>query len=172
MKYFNIAFILILNIILFEACKKENSLKVDNTNDCFFEQIDDNVDGFIDETERATMNECSSNLLTSKSEIERNLIGEWKLVGHAEGWLPTISQPCAYLTFSKEELIFEFKNAETDTVTTHSWEIEAINSTGDFRLNILPEYVEGLFVTQFCTNFMYGDATPSDGNMYLYEKVE
>jgi len=156
MKYFNIAFILILNIILFEACKKENSLKVDNTNDCFFEQIDDNVDGFIDETERATMNECSSNLLTSKSEIERNLIGEWKLVGHAEGWLP----------------IFEFKNAETDTVTTHSWEIEAINSTGDFRLNILPEYVEGLFVTQFCTNFMYGDATPSDGNMYLYEKVE
>jgi len=174
MKYFNIIFIIILNIIFLVACKKENSGKIDANKDCFFEQIDENMDGLIDETEKATMNECKQNSLTSKSKIQNNLIGEWELVGHGEGWLPAFSQPCGYLTISKEELIFEFKNADTDRVTTHDWEIEEINSNEgqQFRLNIMPKYVEGLFITQFCSNFMYGNAMPSDGNMYLYEKMK
>ncbi len=85
-----------------------------------------------------------------------------------------MSQPCGYIIISEDKLTFEFRNEYTDTVSTHQWEIEEVNWSGGqyFRLKILPEYVEGLFINQFCENYMYGDATPSDGNMYLYTKVD
>ena len=41
-----------------------------------------------------------------------------------------------------------------------------------FRLKIDSDFQQGLRMTNFCENYMFGDATPSDGNMYLYEKVE
>ncbi len=170
---FSTALVFLMTVLM--SCNtNEDKEIIDNSLDCFFVQNDDNMDGLIDDTERMIMNECMGNSLPSKSGIESNLIGEWELTGHGEGWLPTISQPCGYIIISEDELIFEFKNEYTDTISTHLWEIEEVNWSGGqyFRLNVIPEDVEGLFINQFCENYMYGDGTPSDGNMYLYRKVK
>ena len=143
--------------------------------DCTFEQNDEDMDGLIDENERAIMIECQENALTSKAAIENNLIGEWELIGHGEGWVPRISQPCGYLTISMDELVFEFTNAWTDTITTHAWEIEKIEFLSGFsffRLNIESSDFDKLFINQFCDEYIFGDATPSDGNMHLFKKVK
>ncbi len=170
----NIVLVIILALItpLLSSCNKDDNEKNVNKN-CVFVQNDDDRDGIIDETERMIMNDCIANSLSSKSTIQNNLIGIWELIGHGEGWIPTKSQPCGYIEISDNELTFEFKNAHIDTVTTHLWEIEEVNWPGGqyYRLKIAPEYVEGLFITQFCDDYMFGDATPSDGNMYLYKKI-
>ncbi|MBK7221346.1 MAG: hypothetical protein IPH94_08465 [Saprospiraceae bacterium] len=171
MKYLKPLNALLLFIAVLISCNKKVEEINAYGNDCVFEQIDDNMDGLIDENERIIMSECLETPLKSKNSIENNLIGDWKLIGHGEGWLPTISQPCGYLTITENELTFQFKNGHIDTVSTHSWKIEEVNNGLNFKLNIIHEYVEGLFINQFCENYMYGDATPSDGNMYLYKKI-
>lgn len=167
-------FILIAMLIFFASC--EDTI-LSNQNDCVFEE-NNNMDGLIDDIERAIMDDCRDNAFTSKSEIENNLIGEWKLIGHGEGWISTVSQPCAYITVLEDALTFEYEHRiggtyYLDTLTFHSWEIEEVNWSGGqyFRLNATP-YTSGLFINQFCNDYMYGDGTSSDGNMYLYEKVE
>lgn len=156
------------------SCSYESDNRSDKLTDCVFEQHDENMDGLIDETERIIMDECMDNRLSSKSSIEFNLIGEWCLIGHGEGWVPSKSQPCAYIEISSEELTLQFQNEFTDTTITTSWEIEEINSDlfNYFKLNIESEFHNGLWITNFCEQFMFGDATPSDGTMYLYEKVQ
>ena len=175
MEYLKFVTVLVLIITLLMSCNEnEDEGIVINSHNCIFMQNDDTTDGLIDDTERMIMNECMENSLSSKSGIVSNLIGEWELTGHGEGWVPNISQPCGYIIISEDELTFEFKNEYTDTISTHLWEIEEVNlSVGQyFRLNVIPEFVEGLFINRFCENYMYGDGTPSDGNMYLYTKVE
>lgn len=161
----------ILSIII--SCNEDEIDKTQDGTDCVFEQIDENMDGLIDDSERLIMEECMTNSLSSKSSIKTNLIGTWRIIGHGEGWLPTISQPCANIIFSPDELTFEFQNEFTDTVRTYRWDIEQVNSgmSNYFKLTIDSEYQEGLWITNFCENYMYGDATASDGNMYLYEKI-
>ncbi len=140
---------------------------------CEFVQVDANMDGLIDETEQALISSCRVAAFTSKAEIESHLIGEWELIGHGEGWIPAISQPCARITVTDSMLTFDFDNGRSNFIETYTWEIEEVAWSGGtyFRLK-LPSYVEGLFITNFCTDYMFGDATPSDGNMYLYEKVK
>ena len=143
--------------------------------DCTFEQNDENMDGLIDDNERAIMNECRENAFTSKVEIENNLIGEWELIGHGEGWVPRISQPCGYLTISMDELVFEFTNAWIDTITTHSWtikETESVNDSKIFNLETTPKTTFILPINEFCPEYMFGNITTIiDGNLYLYKKV-
>ena len=152
--------------------KKESELNANGYN-CFFEQIDENMDGLIDDGERMIMNECMENSLNSISSIKNNLIGEWALIGHGEGWYPLFSKPCAYITITTNELTLEFQNGEIDTITTHTWDIEEVDSGSSnyFKLKIDQEFVEGLWITYFCENYMFGDGTPSDSNMYLYQKM-
>ena len=160
--------------ILFSCKKNENEGISEKSYDCVFEQNDNDMDGLIDDTERMIMNECMENSLSSKSSIENNLIGEWELIGHGEGWNPDKSQPCGYIIISEDELIFEFRNEYIDITSTHQWHIEEVSSNGNlsFKFKILPESTEGLSISRFCDNYMYGDATPRDGNMYLYKKVD
>ena len=175
-----LATVVLTTIFLF-SCGKESANEMneeinteDSTNhDCTFTQIDGNMDGLIDPTEKEIMNECTNNLLTSTSEIKENLIGEWKLIGHGEGWVPTVSQPCGYITFFENELKFEFDDGWQDTISMHQWDIKKVETTTGnvFGLEITPNTVYGLTINQFCLDYMYGDATPVDGNMYLYEKV-
>lgn len=161
-------------IVLISCNKNEDEGMNENSYDCVFEQNDHDMDGLIDDSERMIMNECMENTLSSKSSIENNLIGEWELIGHGEGWIKSNSQPCGYMIISEDELTFEFRNEHIDIVSTHQWEIEEVNSSGSlsFKFNILPEPIEGLSIGQFCDKYMYGDATPRDGNMYLYAKID
>ena len=141
--------------------------------DCQFVQIDENMDGIIDECERSIMDDCLQNSLGSVELVRQNLIGHWKLVGHGEGWLPTISMPCSSLTFSDEQVIFKYQNQYIDTVTVHSWEVlEIQNPSGPSQIGLIitPRTITRMHLTSFCWSYMYGDATPSDGNMYLYKK--
>ncbi len=164
---------LLINFLLFMACTNKDRMMTPYN--CTFEQIDEDMDGLIDNYERTIMNGCTNNALTSKTDIEKNLIGEWELIGHGEGWVPKVSQPCGYLIIEEEELTLQFTSGYVDTVMTHSWEIEEIqrNQGTLFSLNLLSDhFVHQLYINQFCDEYMYGDGTPSDGNMYLYQKVK
>jgi len=165
-------FLLALSILALIAtsCSDDDIPEVTYTYDCEFVQNDADMDGIIDDTEKAIMEECMEDKFTSKSDIESNLIGEWELIGHGEGWIPTVSQPCGYITITNDELVYAFENAYVDTTITHTWEIED-HGNGVFSLQVFPEYYDGLSMHVFCSDFMYGDATPFDGNMYLYKKV-
>lgn len=162
----------ILFLTLFMSCSHDQ--EQEGKNDCVFEQNDDDMDGRIDETESSIMKACTEEAFTSIDEIKSNLIGEWELIGHGEGWIPTISQPCGYITFTEEAFEFDFNDGHTDTLILQSWDIEQVDWIGGtyFRLKTEPNYFHSLFATQFCSQYFYGDATPRDGNMYLYEKVK
>ena len=174
MKQASLIFTAITLLSILASCNKDENDQNQSATDCVFEQIDENMDGLIDDTERSIMDECRTNSLSSISSIKTNLIGEWRIIGHGEGWIPTISKPCGNILFTADELTFEFQNGFLDTITTFEWDIEEVNSGmfKFFRLNIDSDFREGLWITNFCENYMFGDATPSDGNMYLYEKVE
>lgn len=167
--------ILFISSLFFLACSDGESISMTTPYECTFEQNDETMDGFIDENERAIMNACTDNALTNKTAITQNLIGEWELIGHGEGWVPKVSQPCGYIIIGEEELTLQFTSGYTDTVITYPWEIEERqhNRGTSFSLNLLPEqYFYPLYINQFCDEYMYGDGTPSDGNMYLYQKVK
>ena len=177
MKNLNFTLLFIAALTILSSCK--NDLPTEGPidpiiNDCSFEQNDEDMDGLIDATERSIMEQCANNALLTKSEIEDNLIGEWELIGHGEGWVSKISQPCGHLTITADDLTLEFENAFVDTVTMHSWEIEELNwgTSSFYSLKASPDNAPGLSISQFCSTYMYGDGTPRDGNMYLYEKVE
>ena len=175
MTHLKIITFLFIAITLLASCTKNQDKEIIQRNfDCVFEQNDDNLDGIIDDAERKTMNDCIQNSLSSKSDIESNLIGEWELTGHGEGWVTKVSKPCGYIVISQDELIFEFQNAYIDTISTHQWEIEEVNWNGvqSFKLKVHSGNLEGMNINQFCENYMFGDATPLDGNMYLYTKVQ
>lgn len=175
MKYSSLLIILIpLFALSILSCNKDDDQNQTQSHDCTFEQIDENMDGLIDDNESTIMTQCQENEILSKSELESKIIGEWELIGHGEGWVPSVSQPCGYITITSDELVFEFTNASIDTVTTHSWEINQIFTPSIITflsLDVTPDGVEGLFINRFCDEFMFGDGTPSDGNMYLYQKV-
>lgn len=137
---------------------------------CLFEQNDDSQDGRIDDDERAIMEDCMQSRITEVDELRNNLIGEWELIGHGEGWVSNISQPCGYMIFMQDKLIFQFENSWTDTVVVYdNWSvIEHDNGSVGFITE--KDRIVGMSVSQYCENYMFGDATPLDGNMYLYEK--
>ena len=168
------SFSILIVLILFSACSKTDTNPGAIPYDCEFVQNDGDRDGIIDEDERAKMEECAANVFNSKEEIENNLIGEWELIGHGEGWIPTTSKPCGYITISEKELTFEYHDANIDTTYQLEWIIEEVQfSRGSyFKLNIISGNPIGLQVSRFCKKYMYSDATPSDGNMYLFEKVK
>jgi len=167
-------FTLLIGSLFIIGCDDEMDNTSTTSYDCTFIQDNSTEDGFIDDTERSIMMDCFQNKFTDKDLLDDHLIGEWELIGHGEGWIPTISKPCSYITISDDELVFEFTSAYIDTITTHTWNTEEV-STPSFnylRLNIEPNLPEWLGLSIFCDEYMYGDATPLDGNMYLYEKVK
>ncbi len=173
MKFSKLVIIIIFTISII-SCNKDDDQNITQRQNCPFVQNDDDMDGLIDENERGIMTACQENGFTSKIALENNLIGEWKLIGHGDEWSPTKSQPCASITFSRDEFVYELTNEFFDTVATFGYEIEeSVRPSGDpyFFLKIQAGILNGLFINQFCADHMFGDATPLDGNMYLYEKV-
>lgn len=160
----------VFGLFILTSCNEDAATIIEDYN-CEFIQNDDDMDGQIDDVEQALMQECSDNKYTSKDDIEDNLVGEWKLIGHGQGWSYTPSQPCAYLVITEDELTFKFENAQIDTMTIHTWEIIE-NSNNSFHLNLTPFAEIELAIDVFSEDYMYFNDTPLDGNMYLYEKVK
>ena len=163
--------ILLLFILFFlaSACKKNDPVLDDLTDTCVFEQVDANMDGLIDENESMIMQACFDSRFESAEQLQSNIIGFWELIGHGEGWIPSISQPCATIEISEDELIFAYADGNVDQRTTHIWQIAV--SPDNTPYFIVNPPVEGLNLSIYCAEFMYGDATPRDGNMYLYQKT-
>ncbi len=174
MQLSNVFFFLLVLLFLFSGCEKTDANPGAIPYDCEFVQNDADRDGIIDEDERAKMEACAENAFTSKEEVESNLVGEWELVGHGEGWLPVISQPCGYILISETELTFQYQDATIDTIYQLEWIIEESDWQGrtSFALKIPSGNPVGLSAGKFCKQYMYADATPRDGNMYLYKKVK
>jgi len=126
-----------------------------------------NSDGFIDNDEYEIMQFCLSNRIKTIEELASSIIGEWELVGHGEGWFPSVSQPCGNIVFSDTNLIVEFKDEFLDTMTTHSWTI----IDGEYpSLELTPPNYYGSGLDNISNEYMFSDDTPLDGNMYMYQK--
>jgi len=164
--------IVIASIFLINSCQNNKQIPEEETElnqNCPFIDNSENKDGLIDEFERAVMDECMQNIILDKVVLKENLIGEWALIGHGEGWIISKSQPCSRISITSTELILEYENLYTDTITTHLWEL--IEFPDRLDLIISPDPINGIFISHFCTDYMFGDATPFDGNMYLYKKL-
>ena len=130
-------------------------------------------DGEIDDTERSIMDDCLKNAFTDKEEIEKHLVGEWILVGHGEGWVFSVPQPCSQLNFTASTVEVQYNDGFIDTSLVTTWEVKSNVKAEPFNHNvqIAGNSVVFFYFDIICDNYMYYDATPVDGNMYLFEKV-
>ena len=142
--------------------------------ECTFVQNADDQDGRVDDEERAVMEYCSSYGFTTKEEIEENLIGEWELVGYGHGWTADVTMPCSFIEINDDELILDYENSNLDTTLISSWEVvEEMTSNGGKRFSFaIGDFFGSFDINQFCNEYMYGDYTSGDGNMYMYKKRE
>ena len=160
-----------LTIMLTIGCQKDSEVPDQTINyDCEFIEKEESTDGLLDETERSIIMECRETKLTAKSAIESNLIGEWELVGFADGWYSNVTQPCGYIKITQDQLIFDFENEYLDTVSIHTWEIE------NTWLKVDPPN-KHLSMNIFCNQFMHGSYSDFgvytiDVDQYIYEKVK
>jgi len=163
-----------LTLLLFTSCdKKKNTDKIKESFDCEFEQIDENMDGAIDDQESELMQLEIDEAYNFKNEIEENLIGEWILVGHAAGFIVTESQPCAYLIIEENELTYKFENATIDSIYTSEWEIKETPTPtfSTFSLQTDENSLPGLRIGVFSPQYMFGSNAAVDGHTYIFKKV-
>lgn len=180
-------FVCLCTFFVFYSCDANDDLRalqvdggiiydtsIQNQSDCTFVQIDEDMDGLIDDVEIALMKECIENAFLTKADIETNLIGKWELIGHGEGWFPIYSQPCASMVIEENSLNLKFVNSFIDTTFIVEWGLEEVDWVGQnyWTLVTTPNINPWLYINTFSNNFIYGDATPADGNMYIYEKME
>ena len=156
-------------VVLLCACDDDDARTIQPINDCQFIEQTVTTDGSLDDTERNTIKDCRENELTTNEEIVDNLIGEWELVGFADGWSSNITQPCGYMVITNEELTFEFHSEYADILSVHSWEIE------NQLLKVDPPN-KHLSMNLFCDQFMHGIFSDfgtfvTDTDQYIYEKV-
>lgn len=165
----NIYIAIILGICICSSCDDDTHTDPD-VPDCVFVQSEDNMDGLIDETENAIMMNCFDNKLLNRAEIKSNLIGEWKIVGHATGLIMTGSQPCGQVFFTELGYTFDFVTATETKLTSGTWDIIE-NESENLLLKISDPNSYPLGATIFCEDYMYFNEIPVDGDVYIYEKV-
>ena len=186
MKHLNFLPATILIIFLI-SCKKEDKTVVEPEmeikmetvlplpQECIYGENTDEMGGFLDSLEQLLLNECEEYELIAEDEIRENLIGEWQLIGYADGWGIPFGQPCAYIKISTDELVYTFQDDSGDTTTTHAWDLEATTlweGSRRFRLKLIPEANEGLKIRVFCKHYMFENDNVADGFIYLYQKVK
>ena len=119
------------------------------------------------------MEECKASRLTNTETIRKNLIGDWRLVGHALGWSSSDLQPGSCLHIAEDSLRMRIRDYKRDTSASYSWELVEVPSKGNtyHYLRTHPEAIDYMRLHVFCEEYMYYDATQVDGCMLLYHKV-
>ena len=166
---FSFLIISIIGLNLFTSCCDDGPQVDPGNMGCVFEQNDEDKDGLIDETEQTIMEDCRNNRLLDRDEVKSNLIGEWNIVGHGEGWISTVSQPCGRVIFTESEFTFDFHSGYEDTTYVRNWDLIETESEGLF-FEIIGGPVYPMNINVFCDDYMYFNHTPLDGNMYIYQK--
>lgn len=128
-----------------------------------------NEDGNIVADEYELMQYCMDNRIITAEEISNTILGTWEIIGHGDGWVP-LTQPCGSAEFSASEVVIEFENAYYDTVTSHTWEV--VEGTNFAWIEFTPEVNIGHGFSVISSDYVYTNATISDGNMYLYQRKE
>ena len=152
MKVFRQLLLIALITTTILSCTKEGTIPAD-TNDDMINKI---------------MSECLENPLTSETEIENNLIGEWLLIEYRQTVFPETPAPIIRLNFTDSILVFE--NQSENLVETYQWKIE------ESSLSLIPEsnYI-ALDIHVFCEKYMYVHTIPilsQIGYTFIYEKNE
>ena len=119
------------------------------------------------------LEDCQQAAYTEVDQIEKNLIGEWQLIGFGCGeCVPSSVRPEATLVFTENKGTLDLKYGEEDTLLEFSWSIELFNAgTEDigFRLKTEPAHF-ALDMDVYCENYMYFNDTIIDGLFLFYEK--
>lgn len=156
-----------ISLLCFVSCDEDNPSG--HLKDCQFVNDPSSNDGAIDAVERKIMDECRDAFLYNPEEYEDNFIGEWQLVGYGNGWRHQASQPCAFLRATSNSAILEYTSGAIDTITEHFWQI-AVSPDGTPSVVFDPN-LELVVFGAMCSDYAFSDATPLDGNMYLFEKI-
>jgi hypothetical protein len=167
MKYLIVSIICLVSTY---SCKKSDIPQPFLQSNCPFVENPDAMQGAVSQEEENIRTDCSNNLLSSKSEITQNLIGEWKLVGYGAGWIPSTSMPCSEFSFSPSNLVVHYHDSWIDTTINYTWTVEEDQNSGHFFLDTEPSLITGFQINNFCKDFMYFDYMPLDGNMHIYQK--
>ncbi len=165
MKNIFLLLIIISSSCLLSSCLRERDLIFDH--DCTFVQIDENMEGLLATNEELMMERCRAESFTTALEIRDNLFGEWELAGFSNNSEFSTSQPCAYIKFRLEELIFSFNDGNINSVTRHEWDVREDITTGQFSLVVESDFVGPLDMTCFSREFMFGEG----GSTYIYQRV-
>lgn len=169
MKYQYLIIFIMSSSFMLTSCLDDRDLDTDH--DCTFVQIDENMDGMLSEQEELIIERCSENAFSSRQEIVDNLLGQWELAGYVNGSQSSVSQPCVYLKFNMDELIFFYNDGEINEVTRHDWQIIENLNSGFFSLGVDTDNIGALEMTCFSQDFMFGNSMVLDGNTYIYQKV-
>ena len=74
------------------------------------------------------------------------------------------------MTFTEDELVFTFTNSTVDTVIATPWEINIDNLY--LGQQLVTTGLGNVFINSIYSQYIFGDMTPTDGNLHLYEKIE
>lgn len=155
-KYYLLGFI---TILFLSQCNKEAT-----TTDCILSQ----------EATVAALENCRDNILPEASEIAANLVGDWKLVGYGCGFCGPHTPPEATLRLTETSGILAYRDDfDGDTLLAFDWRLEQITNTleekATYRFKTEPNHY-ALNMDIFCSEFIFFDERPFDGQLMLYQK--
>ena len=138
------------------------------------DELSINNDGKLDNAESKIMTECLENALSSKTDIENNLLGKWTLVGYSQTVFQDRPHPEINLEFNDSTVVL--KNITNNILDTLDWEVEEIIHGGEPSLRFKTDgnYTE-LGIQVFCDNHMYLELLAINrtiGYVFIYEKIE
>lgn len=151
-------FICLLTLALFSfAC--EDTLELES-------------DTRISEAEQEVLEDCQSQALSTRKQIEENLIGSWELVGYACGNCIDGEAPTASIRFQVDGGHYQYEDEFEQIDASFTWRIEErTNLFGDTVLSLTTDPIfSGLFADVFCQSYMTYNWTPVDGPLLIYAK--
>ena len=116
---------------------------------------------------------CNGSEITSKEDIENNLIGDWQLIGISTGWVHQFEKSNISLRIDENSIVFN--DVDRGEVIESNWNLifVEVNSIQYYYLETSEESLRYILGMQtFCDQFMYGNGRVSDGATYVYHKVK
>jgi hypothetical protein len=126
----------------------------------------------ISEEERALLEYCYCNSEFSIDEINKNLIGEWSLVGYACGFCAPHDAPQARITFETASgVLFSNEGTEQEEIVQFDYEVkELFNNILRLMQMQTEPYRHELAFNYFCGEYIAFDGRAVDNIMMIYQK--